>query len=141
MPLASDGPAVPCPHIRNYLRIRIARPSAYIFLPISSACCTQALRPNAYLALVDEVTASANLKRATKAVQRTDAWTKQCLAAHYERGFQGLPLACITGGRHLQLREKSAQLAAQHSVAGECCFDLSFGNAIVLRKLQGQWTR
>lgn len=79
----------------------------------------QALAPDAYVTLADEIPADTGQKRATKAVQRTDAWGRECLQAAAQRGIRGLPLAAITGGTHLHLRTQSAQLAAKQPVAGE----------------------
>eukprot|EP00195_Chlamydomonas_chlamydogama_P007190 CAMPEP_0202899288 /NCGR_PEP_ID=MMETSP1392-20130828/7563_1 /ASSEMBLY_ACC=CAM_ASM_000868 /TAXON_ID=225041 /ORGANISM="Chlamydomonas chlamydogama, Strain SAG 11-48b" /LENGTH=472 /DNA_ID=CAMNT_0049585429 /DNA_START=133 /DNA_END=1551 /DNA_ORIENTATION=- len=78
----------------------------------------EALQPDLYVTMCDEITADVKKKRAVSSVTRTTKWLDACLSLQKARNLSALPLAAITGGALPELREQSAAAAAQRDVAG-----------------------
>ena len=81
------------------------------------------LQPDLYIALGDEVGASARPKRVRSSVDRTLRWLDASIAQHAQQQLPGpAPCAPIMGGSCPEQRARSAALSAQRQVAGKTPF-------------------
>ena len=77
------------------------------------------LQPDLYIALGDEIGASALPKRVRSSVDRTLRWLDASIAQHAQQQLPGSgPCASIMGGSCPEQRARSAALSAQRQVAG-----------------------
>jgi queuine tRNA-ribosyltransferase accessory subunit len=95
------------------------------------------LRPEALVALSDEMTPTAKRVRAVKSAERSLDWLRRCLGLRdADAALQGTPVfAAVQGGRHAQVRSRCAsEAAATTEVAGFCVAGLGTGEAVEARR-------
>ena len=80
----------------------------------------QALEPDLYAALGDEVLPGAVPKRIRLSVDRTLRWLDSSLRDHTKRRLScPLPMAAIQGGDSIEQRTRSAQESAKRDTSGK----------------------
>eukprot|EP00898_Chlorokybus_atmophyticus_P000671 jgi/Chlat1/1604/Chrsp125S01869 len=95
----------------------------------------QALRPHLFVAIADEVSVSASVKRRKVAVDRSLEWLDHCISASSSStSWAGSVLGSIQGVNSIEERMRLATATAQRDVAGFSIAGLGMGETPELRQ-------
>ncbi len=109
--------------------VRVEASSGVIELsPARYQSVIDALQPDLYSSLVDEITWEASKKRAVASVNRTLKWLDELLSSRQSSAGEEVRsnvLAPVTGGSFIEERRRSASEASKRNVAGDAlCFHI-----------------